>query len=333
MAVIIIAPPEDVHALTVAWEIEQCGETPIVLNTADFPSRWSISFTATERERPRFDLTMADGRVLEDEAIRGVWWRRTRRMEISEAVTDTRHRNLCREDCLALLEGWVHALGSRVVNPLDADLKARRKPLQLAKASLCGLRMPATVISNSPEDVGTFLSRRDGDFIYKPLTSPQWTTVPTRPLDDDARRNLDLLRLAPSIIQQRIDGGADIRVTVVDDEMFAAEIRAVHPDAQLDWRLDLAMEITAHVLPDEVAQSIHRMQSELGLRYGAYDFRIDAEGRYWFFEVNSCGQYLFVEIATQQKISQAMARALISGPAATSQAKPAISSDRHRIGG
>ena len=54
------------------------------------------------------------------------------------------------------------------------------------------------------------------------------------------------------------------------------------------------------------------MQRELGLRYGAYNFQIDAEGHYWFFEVNPGSQFLLVEIATGQPISRAFAGALMA---------------------
>ena len=312
MTAIIIAPPDDLHAQTVAWEISQRGGSLVVLNTADFPKLWSIAFTADGRMGPRFDLILADGTRIGEDEVSGVWWRRTRPFDISSDITDERFRRICHEDCRALVEGWIHALGQRVVNPLAADLAARRKPLQLARAASCGLHVPATVISNSPDEVRNFLADQDDAFVYKCLVSPPWASFATLPLDNEARGNLDLLRLSPCIIQRRIGGGADIRVTVIDDRMFAAEVRARDPGAQLDWRLDPAIEITPHVLPAEVMQAIAAMQRELGLRYGAYDFRIDAGGRYWFFEVNPGGQFLFVEIATEQGVSGAIADALVA---------------------
>lgn len=312
MAVIIIAPPGDLHAQTVAWEIGQAGGLPLILSTADFPKGWSISFAADDHTGPRFDLTLADGTRLEDESISGVWWRRTRKFNIPDDVTDKQFRQIVRDDCLALVEGWIHALGDRVVNPLAADLAARRKPLQLARAAGCGLRIPATMISTSPDDVKTFLAANDDEFVYKGLTSPPWASFATLPLNDEAKGNLDLLRLSPCIMQRRIDGGADVRVTVIDQEVFAAEVRARHPEAKLDWRLDPTIDVSPHRLPAEVTRSIMHMQRELGLRYGAYDFRMDADGHYWFFEVNPGGQFLFVEIATGHPISRAIAGALMA---------------------
>ena len=49
----------------------------------------------------------------------------------------------------------------------------------------------------------------------------------------------------------------------------------------------------------------------LGLRYGAIDMILDQNGEYYFLECNPGGQFLFVEIQTQQPISLALASALM----------------------
>ena len=48
----------------------------------------------------------------------------------------------------------------------------------------------------------------------------------------------------------------------------------------------------------------------LGLAYGAIDLRVTSEGEYVFLEVNPSGQYLFVELLTQMKLSEYMAEFL-----------------------
>lgn len=48
----------------------------------------------------------------------------------------------------------------------------------------------------------------------------------------------------------------------------------------------------------------------VGLRYGAFDFRVDRDGAPWFLECNPEGQYLWIEIETGLAISRAIAFAL-----------------------
>ncbi len=49
---------------------------------------------------------------------------------------------------------------------------------------------------------------------------------------------------------------------------------------------------------------------ELDLRYGALDFVVDRYDRWWFLEVNPNGQWLWLEQATGQPMSAAVAGAL-----------------------
>jgi glutathione synthase/RimK-type ligase-like ATP-grasp enzyme len=45
----------------------------------------------------------------------------------------------------------------------------------------------------------------------------------------------------------------------------------------------------------------------LGLVYGAIDLRRTPEGEYVFLEVNTAGEFLFIEERTGQQISKALA--------------------------
>ena len=89
--------------------------------------------------------------------------------------------------------------------------------------------------------------------------------------------------------------------------------QSVHPEARLDWRLDMTVEAEPHALPEDVADRLRAYQRAMGLRYGAYDLRRAANGRYVFFEVNPGGQVLFVEIQARHGISAAVAEALLGG--------------------
>jgi len=119
---------------------------------------------------------------------------------------------------------------------------------------------------------------------------------------------MDTVRFAPVIFQELIPGGLDIRVTVVGDRLFPAEIRAGESAYEFDFRLDSAhAPIDVHVLPEAVRQRLLALMAHFGLRYGAIDLRLAPDGDYVFLEINPAGQWLFVEIATGQQISAALA--------------------------
>lgn len=134
----------------------------------------------------------------------------------------------------------------------------------------------------------------------------------TRLVDQHVKARLHLLNAGPSIFQQAISGGFDIRVTVIDGLLFSAELLAGHPEAKFDWRLDPQVKTRFHQLPPDVEACLRSLHSDLGLRYGAYDFRCDDRGDYYFLEVNVGGQFLWVETDTDQPISRAIANALLT---------------------
>ena len=59
-----------------------------------------------------------------------------------------------------------------------------------------------------------------------------------------------------------------------------------------------------------VEDRLRVMMRRMGLRYGAVDLRRSPEGDYVFLEINPAGQWLFIELATGQPISAALAELL-----------------------
>ncbi|HEX8894260.1 MAG TPA: hypothetical protein VF783_13095 [Terriglobales bacterium] len=68
-----------------------------------------------------------------------------------------------------------------------------------------------------------------------------------------------------------------------------------------------------HVLPSGVENRLLLLMRRMGLEYGAIDLRLTPEGKYVFLEINPAGQFLWIEEATGQKISDAIAAHLITG--------------------
>ena len=63
-------------------------------------------------------------------------------------------------------------------------------------------------------------------------------------------------------------------------------------------------------LDDRVIHGLLETLDDLGLIYGAVDLKRRPDGTVVFLEVNPGGQFLFVEIQTEQPISAAIARYL-----------------------
>ncbi|MGE4330077.1 MAG: alpha-L-glutamate ligase, partial [Diaphorobacter sp.] len=105
--------------------------------------------------------------------------------------------------------------------------------------------------------------------------------------------------------------GVDLRVTVIGDAIFAAEIDARDSDYPTDMRMVIGQaKIRAVELPASLADRLRALMRRLGLVYGAIDLKQDARGDYYFLEVNPAGQWLFAESRAGLAITQAHADAL-----------------------
>jgi glutathione synthase/RimK-type ligase-like ATP-grasp enzyme len=307
--VLIIAPNEDAHALTVAKRLEELDAETIILDSAHFPSRWQLSVSVANDGLRHFVLSRDDLEI-SHESLVGVWWRRPRRYLASGEVQEAHLRRLAASEARAAFEGWLHCLGERVINPIAADRAASHKLFQLQAAVEVGLTIPRSLATNSPCLAREFCQEY-GPTIYKPFVGTDWQLIATQRLSDDALGHLDAVSYAPVLFQEEIRKSADIRVNIVDSQVFAMLIKPVTEDAPIDWRVDRDREYQTHLLPEGVRASLLALMAKLGLRFAACDLALSEDGEYVFFEANAGGQWLFAEIMVGQEISRAFARALL----------------------
>ena len=238
-----------------------------------------------------------------------VWWRRPLplradpRLGRAHAAFSVRQAGDTLMGFLALVSR--HAL---FVNHPWRDEVAGLKTFQLAAAERAGLTIPATLVTSEPVEAREFLRRcgRAGA-VHKAVHSTPADWRRTSRVTPRDRAALGLIRHAPVILQQRIPG-VDVRVTVVGDRMFPAEIDARTSPSPDDYRgFERQCRIAPCRLPRQVERGLRALMRDLGLVYGAADFRRRADGEWLFLELNPSGQWGFVEERTGQPITAALA--------------------------
>jgi hypothetical protein len=123
------------------------------------------------------------------------------------------------------------------------------------------------------------------------------------------------VRYCPIIFQAYVPKLFELRITVVGQKVFAAEIHSQHTNrTRHDWRRydHYHMSYAQHCLPDDVAQRVLDLVQQLNLGYGAIDMVFTPDGRYVFIEINPNGQYLWIEQATGLPITDAIVDLLIA---------------------
>ncbi len=110
----------------------------------------------------------------------------------------------------------------------------------------------------------------------------------------------DLDPSAPWYIQDLVEAEKDVTVAFVRDRLFAFELeRDRFRQRTVDWReVSLETESSnwpAHRLPNAMEASIFDFMKDMGLQYGRLDF-LYAQGRYYFLEVNSNGEWGWLDV-------------------------------------
>ncbi|QPA60570.1 MvdC/MvdD family ATP grasp protein [Lysinibacillus sphaericus] len=307
-SVVIIAPSNDVHAIAVAQSINKKTKTKCYI--------WDTGSKCNERNltyKNGLYILDIDGQRLTNEDIGSIWWRRPRNVTIPSVVVDPQAKRHIIESHSSLMNAFLHSMEDRTINSVAASYRTDDKALQLLIAESCGLKVPQTVISNNFEEIYSFSTMHD-QIVMKPLTLT-WGCFPEARIIDEKHisNHRQEIELAPTIYQQAILPAIDYRVTVVGEEIFTVEIKKNNIMAQnyVDWRIDSSSECIRSQLPLELEEKILLFMKKLGLYYGAIDIRATSTD-YYFLEINTAGQYLWVEVDTALPISSSMGELLLN---------------------
>ncbi|GGN96243.1 ATP-grasp ribosomal peptide maturase [Streptomyces albiflavescens] len=301
MTVLILTSEEDVTADIVVAKLHGMGTPVMRLDPADVPGKAVLSADYAHGD---FDGHLSvNGHVLSMGGLRSVWVRRPG----EPAGHAARPSPWLTAETRQALFGMLHSASTRWMNhPRSADL-ARLKPWQLRVAHLSGFAVPPTVFTTAPRLAQQF-AEEHRDVVVKSASGPPPgdppMALPTTLIGPDA--DFSAVAAGPALLQRYIHKRADIRLTCVGVQMFAA--RKTAEPGQVDGRYgDTGHAWEVVPVPERVGKSVHDYVALAGLAYAAFDFAEDEEGIWWFLECNQGGQFGFVELETGQPISEAVA--------------------------
>ena len=308
--IVIFSSAEDVHSLAVQAEIRKLGRDAVIVDLRGYRANLDIEHVIGAGSREVSVCLKQLGVDTVD--VTGVWWRRVSRPEPLDDLDEATNAFMQKE-IDTTLKGWLLSI-KNIINPVDRATQANHKLLQLHIAQESGFCIPQTLVTTRRESILRFRDRV-GAIVCKPMNGHAQAFIETRLVRPDEDIDDQALSNCPTMFQEAILGGDDLRVTVVDDAIFAARVQRPEGFTHIDWRSELNATFASVTLPLQVQDCIRRYMALMGLRYGAFDLRTDSEGRHVFLECNEAGQFLFVEIHGGLPISTAVATALIDGPA------------------
>ena len=307
---------DDVAADLIVLEAERRSVPLYRFNTEDYPRSISVSYDPI---RPETVVLGTHEGAVELGKASGIWIRRPRWPEIASEVADPVDRQFARQEAVAAIGGAWRILAAKCVSPPDAMQAARWKIPQLEVAAHLGMLVPETLVTSDPIVARSFLSA--GPTIVKAVAQghvrlgDEERAGGTRAIDDvfDDRT----VKPAPVLLQRRVAKVADVRITVVGRQLFP--VRITTPEgAPLDFRETDPTECGYEVvsLAPIVSSSLAAYLDAWGLRFGAFDFAEDRDGRLWFLECNPAGQWGWLEPPTGLDITGALLELLLDPQAA-----------------
>jgi glutathione synthase/RimK-type ligase-like ATP-grasp enzyme len=228
--------------------------------------------------------------------------------------------DFCIREAHDTLLGMLLSLPVRVMSAPDRIWAAEHKIFQLTKAKSVGLPIPDTVITNDPAEVSQAFNRFHGQMIAKPVKAGLITTngeqraIYTSVVLEEHLNQLDDARWSPTIYQPLIPKACDVRVTIVGDRFFVAEIDSQQdPAARVDWRRtdNPKLPHRRSSLPSKLIEGLRSLMATLKLTFGCVDLIRTPTDEYFFLEVNPNGQWLWLDDILGFGISEAIAEWLI----------------------
>ncbi|WP_328756814.1 ATP-grasp ribosomal peptide maturase [Streptomyces sp. NBC_00271] len=203
--------------------------------------------------------------------------------------------------------------GCLYVNHPNRIGDAEYKPAGLAAAVAAGFTLPPTLITNVPDDARAFL-KQHGPAIFKPISVPLYLVdgkAQTVPVTEVTADEIDeSLAGTMHLFQRRVDKVADVRVTVIGEQIFAVRIDS----GLLDWRTDYGTHTyTPLVTPPVVERAMRAYLEHFRLVFGAFDFALTDSGEWIFIECNPSGQWAWMEPPTGLPMTAALADLLEGG--------------------
>ena len=324
--VLIISHSFDLHVDLLIPILVSKGQQPFRLNLDTFPRDYQICQTFGNGAVNNKIRHLPDGAWLDLADIGAIWTRKRADFAYLSQDMSLHERTFAKMETEQALFGLLYALDCYWLSHPVALRGADWKGEQLVRALKMGFRVPASIVTNCPEQVKAFKDGVAGDIIFKTMSSPMLGGeklvreericggVGTTIVDAEMMADLDAVSHVACHFQEYIPKQYELRVTVIGEQVFAARIDSqADPRTMVDSRdMSAPIPYTATELPAVLAQRCRDFVHSYGLNYGAMDLIVTPDDDVVFLENNPGGQFLYVEqLIPQFKMLETLADLLI----------------------
>ena len=304
----IITYAQDLHGHLIKKKIEeQQGAWCCLIPSEEVAVRGGLTWSS-QVDSPAALLPTIDAQTVDVRTLNAIWYRRGSVKQTLPGEVEAAHELHIDRSIERAVEGiLLNEFQGRWISHPVATRLAENKLLQLRAAQRAGLRIPATLVSQDPARIRSFCATHPGAII-KPVATPRGVEfVSTSVVSPELLESHEVLALSPSIFQECVPGTRHLRISVVGERCDGAMLEA----STLDWRMDLNIPFRPYPLDDDLQRQLRFILGELGLVMGIFDVKITDDDEYVFLEVNSQGQFLFVEALCEIPLADRFAAFLV----------------------
>ena len=301
MNILVLGNAKDAHARHVFESSRQTGANVEYLDIGLFPTRLKLTWNPNDEAGC---INFSSGKQINLEDINSVYWRTLNNVGIP-AIENAEQQDIALCDAKSTVRSLFQACPARWINPWQAYQFHQEKPLQLRLAKQLGVTIPATLVSNDPQQITEFVEAHDR-VIFKPVSGGSYARYVTQEHLKPERLNA-ALKVSPVTLQEYI-AGTNIRSYVIGDYVCSAEIRT---DA-VDFRDDIRAEIIPIATPEAIQQQCKAIASAFSLEWTGIDWRRKTRSEYVFLEANPSPMFIYFEQQTGFPITQKLIELLTS---------------------
>lgn len=304
----------------VSKKINELNGLPIRFNVDEYPLKYSIS-SCYENNEWKVYLDYQGVRVAIHD-VEAVWYRRSH--NLGSGLTEVLEKEFLSSaygEIRTTLFGMLESLNCFQISKFSQYRRLDSKEEQMKIASHLGLKVPETCITNNPQEAKRFVKQRPNGVISKMQSSfaimkdGVENVVFTNLVKEEDLNDIDSLQYCPMQFQEKLDKKLELRVTLVGDEVFAFAVDSQKSEiAKLDWRKDgnaLLEDWVPYELPIEVKEKLLQMMDIYQINYGAVDIIVTPNDEYYFLEINSAGEFFWLDRLVDGAIASQLAKVLL----------------------
>lgn len=318
---LIVSNTKDLAVDYLILKLEERNVRFFRLNTDSYLRDFYLEFSLSNKPCKASIYSKYRGKIALPD-IQAVYFRQPVRPSLSKLVIES-HVGFAERESTEVLRSLWRAIDDRIWlnNPKNLFI-ASNKFSQLLVAQQLGFKVPETLISTDKNSIRRFINRFNGRVVCKAVKHGffkqhgKTLLAFTRRINTDFLNNLDEYCAIPMVYQQEIKKVYDLRVTVVDDSVFATAIMSQeHAETEVDWRTwDVVSDVNLRhkrvELPHEIEAMCIEITQRFNLRYSAIDMILSEDGSCYFLEMNPNGQWAWIEGITGYPIRDSIIRSL-----------------------